>query len=230
MRKQKLVSNNIYHVYNRGVEKRDIFIDDRDYLRFISDMGLFNDIHPAYNIGFKLRQSAIDVGHQYTCCENKLVDILAFCLMPNHYHLLLKQKIEDGISKFMKKLGGGYVNYFNVKYQRVGTLFQGKFKSVLMENTSQLLYIPHYIHLNPLDKFMPEWREKKINNKKGAVNFLNSYKWSSYSDYAGKSKFKDILEKDILSEYFGGPDEYAKDLNNFIGDMDLSGISDLVLE
>ncbi len=229
MRKQKLVSGSIYHVYNRGVEKRDIFVDDRDHLRFISDIGLFNDTKPAHNVGFKLRQSTIDVGHQYVA-KNRLVDILAFCLMPNHYHLLLRQKIENGITEFMRKLGSGYVNYFNLKYQRVGTLFQGKFKSVLIESTSQLLYIPHYIHLNPLDKFMPEWREKKINNKKGAIDFLNSYKWSSYYNYVGKLKFPSILEKDVLSEYFGGPDEYAKDLHNFIGDMDLSGISDLILE
>ena len=229
MRKQKLVSGNIYHIYNRGVEKRDIFVDDKDYLRFISDLGLFNDINPAYNVGFKLRHSTIDVGHQYIA-ENKFVDILVFCLMSNHYHLLLKQKIENGITEFMRKLGGGYVNYFNLKYQRVGTLFQGKFKSVLIENTSQLLYIPHYIHLNPLDKFMPEWREKKISNKKGAIDFLTSYKWSSYSDYAGKLRFSSILEKDILSEYFGGPGEYIKDLYGFIRDMDLSSISDLLLE
>ncbi len=229
MRKQNLVTDNIYHVYNRGVEKRDIFVDDKDYLRFISDLGLFNDTNPAHNVGFKLRRPTIDVGHQYIV-KNKLVDILVFCLMSNHYHLLLKQKTENGITEFMRKLGGGYVNYFNLKYKRVGTLFQGKFKSALIENTSQLLYIPHYIHLNPLDKFMPEWREKEIRNKKGAIDFLNSYKWSSYSDYFGKLKFPGILEKDVLSEYFGGSDEYIKDLHSFISDMDLSSISDLLLE
>lgn len=230
MRKQKLVSGEIYHVYNRGVEKRDIFVEDKDYLRFISDLGLFNDIEQTYNVGFKLRQPTIDVGHQYNDAKTKLVDILVFCLMPNHYHLLLRQRIDNGITKFMKKLGGGYVNYFNIKYQRVGTLFQGKFKSVLINSTSQLLYIPHYIHLNPLDKFMPEWREKKINNKQGAINFLKSYKWSSYSDYASELRFPDVLERSVLNEYFAGPNEYINDLHNFIGDMDLSGISDILLE
>lgn len=229
MREQKLVSGNIYHIYNRGVEKRDIFVDDRDYLRFISDLGLFNDIKPAYNVGFKLKRSIIDVGHQYNV-KNKLVDILAFCLMPNHYHLLLRQKVDDGITEFMRKIGGGYVNYFNLKYQRVGTLFQGKFKSILINSTSQLLYIPHYIHLNPLDKFMPEWREKKISNKQRAINFLKSYKWSSYSDYADKPMFPDVLEKSILNEYFSGSNEYIKDLHSFINDMDLSDISDILLE
>lgn len=230
MRKQQLVPGEIYHVYNRGVEKRDIFIENKDYLRFISDLGLFNDINPAQNVGFRLKQSTIDVRHQYNDVKTKLVDILAFCLMPNHYHLLLKQKIENGITEFMRKLGGGYVNYFNIKYHRVGTLFQGKFKSVLIENTSQLLYIPHYIHLNPLDKFIPEWREKKISNKQEAINFLKSYKWSSYSDYASKPMFPGVLGKNILNEYFTGPDEYINDLHNFINDMDLSGISDVLLE
>lgn len=230
MRKQQLISGEIYHVYNRGVEKRDIFIEDKDYLRFILDLGLFNDIKPVYNTGLKLKQSIIDVGHRYSDTKNKLVDILAFCLIPNHYHLLLKQKTENGITEFMRKLGGGYVNYFNIKYQRVGTLFQGKFKSIMINDISQLLYIPHYIHLNPLDKFMPEWREKKISNKQRAINFLKSYKWSSYSDYAGKSRFSGILEKNILNEYFGGPEKYINDLHEFISDMDLSEISDILLE
>ena len=150
MRKQKLVSGNIYHIFNRGVEKRDVFMEDKDYSRFISDLGLFNDIKPANNVGFKLRQTAIDSENQYKnqhIFENKLVDILAFCLMPNHFHILLRQKEDKGISKFMNKIGVGYTNYFNLKCKRVGPLFQGAFKAVLIEKESQFLYIPYKMSL-----------------------------------------------------------------------------------
>ena len=229
MRKQKLVSDNIYHVFNRGVEKRDVFIEDRDYLRFISDLGLFNDTKPAYNVGLKLKQSNIDSRNQYVS-EKKLVDILAFCLMPNHFHLLLRQKEDDGISKFMNKIGVGYTNYFNLKYKRVGPLFQGAFKAVLINEESQFLYIPYYIHLNPLDLKIPNWKENGIKKPKIAFEFLDSYKWSSHRDYAGESSFMNILNPNPLNEFFVNPENYKKDFINFMKDFDFSGMDDLTID
>lgn len=229
MRKQKLVSDNIYHIFNRGVEKRDVFIEDRDYLRFISGLGLFNDVNPAYNVGFKLKKSTIDSENQYIS-EKKLVDVLAFCLMPNHFHLLLRQKEEGGISKFMNKIGVGYTNYFNLKYKRVGPLFQGAFKAVLIEKESQFLYMPYYIHLNPLDLKIPNWKENGINKPKVAIEFLDSYKWSSHRDYAGKSGFKDILNLNLLNEFFVNPESYKKDFINFMKDFDFSGTDNLIID
>lgn len=225
MRKQELVLNNIYHVYNRGVEKRDIFLNNRDYVRFIDDLIVFNDKEPIVNP----KQRLVDIKSN-THKRDALVDILAFCLMPNHYHLLLRQKVDNGITDFMRKLGSGYVNYFNIKYRRVGTLFQGKFKSVLVGNEAQFLYIPLYIHLNPLDLLFPSWKEKGIKDRKKAINFLDGYRWSSHSNYRGKTNFPLLLEESILKESFGDEDSYSSEIYNFINDFNFSEISDLLLE
>lgn len=223
MRKQKLVSDNIYHIYNRGVERRQIFLDIHDYGRFVRNLSIFNDEQPISNSIYRNIEKT----------EKKrkpIVDILAFCLMPNHYHLLLKQRTDDGITKFMRKLGDGYVKYFNLRYNRVGTLFQGKFKSVLIEDNSQFLYIPHYIHLNPLDLHCADWREKGIKSVKKALEFLESYQWSSYSNYIGESNFSFILDKNFLNDYSISPKSYKKDISEFIKDFDSAEISDFTLE
>lgn len=225
MRKQKLISGNIYHIYNRGVEKRTIFKDNQDYARFIKGLVVFNDNKITDNFTDKFKK-ILNEFYQ----REPIVDILAFCLMPNHYHLLLKQRVDNGITEFMRKLGGGFVNYFNLKYERVGTLFQGKFKSVLINDDSQFLYIPHYIHLNPLDLIFPNWREKKTINKKQAAIFLNNYEWSSYRDYIGENNFNLVLNKDSLSEYFV-EGEYKKDFIAFLNDLNSENIStNLILE
>lgn len=232
MRKQKLVSDNIYHVYNRGVEKRQIFLEDRDYGRFLLDLMLFNNTKSVFNTGRKSKIPVIKEELKLSFPDNNrkpLVDILAFCLMANHFHLLLRQIEDNGITRFMRKIGAGYANYFNLKYQRVGSLFQGKFKSVLVNNEAQFIYIPHYIHLNPLDLVMPNWREKGVTNAKKALDFLDSYKWSSYGNYIKKANFR-FLNRDIILEYFGGIEGYKKDLVDFISDVDISDISEIILE
>ncbi len=224
MRKQKLVTDNIYHVFNRGVEKRHIFMDKHDYLRFINNLAIFNDARPVLNAKYRVKEIE-------TLDSRKLfVDVLAFCLMPNHYHLLLQQKKDDGISKFMNKIGVGYVNYFNLKYKRVGSLFQGTFKAVLIEKESQFLYIPYYIHSNPLDLIVKDWRENGISKLKPAIDFLDSYKWSSHRDYAGKSNFTGILNMHPLNEFFVNPESYKKDFRNFIKDCNFSDVAELLLD
>ncbi|MDO8443679.1 MAG: transposase [Candidatus Azambacteria bacterium] len=226
MRKDKLISNNIYHTYNRGVEKRPLFINNQDYSRFIDDIIIFNDIKLVVNPKRRIRD--IKNGDHK---RKPLVDILAFCLMPNHYHLLLRQRVESGITEFMRKLGAGYANYFNLKHQRVGPLFQGKFKSVLIDDESQFMYIPFYIHLNPLDLHRSGWQNKGIGDSKKAIEFLDHYKWSSHSDYVDKAKFSLVLQKDFLKEYFGGAPEYAKVFSDFINDFDFSAVdNNLILE
>ncbi|MFH1048281.1 MAG: transposase [Patescibacteria group bacterium] len=224
MRKQKLVSNSIHHIFNRGVEKRTIFLDESDYLRFINDLVIFNDTKSVFNIKYRIKEI------ETSDTRKPLVDILAFCLMPNHYHLLLRQEEEGGISKFMNKIGAGYANYFNLKYERVGSLFQGTFKAVLINKESQFLYIPYYIHLNPLDLINTDWRENGVSKPKPAIEFLDSYKWSSHKDYAGKSNFVGILNMHPLNEFFVSPENYRKEFKNFMKDFDFSDISDLLLE
>lgn len=226
MRKHNLVSDNIYHIYNRGVEKRRLFMDKQDYLRFIKCLCLFNDSKPILNAEYKFKNlddAAIN--------RNMLVDILAFCLMPNHFHLLLRQREKNGISKFMRKLCIGYANYFNIKHERVGGLFQGRFKSILIQHNSQFGYIPYYIHLNPLDLIMPDWRKNGINKFEKAVDFLDSYKWSSHADYLGKSNFPLVSQRRFLNEYFGESVGYKKDFIAFIKDLDFTDFdSSLFLE
>src|SRR3989344_2159871 len=225
MRKQKLVPDSMYHVYNRGVEKRAIFIDYNDRLRFVKGLATFNDRRPVTNSDIKFNNL-----ETYLNQRKLLVDILAFCLMPNHFHLLLMPRVENGITEFMRKLGTGYVNYFNLKHKRVGTLFQGKFKSVLVDNESQFIHIPYYIHLNPLDIIQPNWKENGIKNRKDSLDFLDSYKWSSHSVYRGNTNFPFVINKDILNEYFIDEDGYSESFYDFISDFDFSDISDLLLE
>ncbi|MDE2001122.1 MAG: transposase, partial [Patescibacteria group bacterium] len=130
------VTGNTYHVLNRGVDKRKIFLDESDYFRFIHDLFEFNDQNPINNVTYHFngRNNSKDLASPYIGAERKprklLVEILAFCLMPNHYHLLLRPKLDNGISLFMRKLNMGYAKYFNQKYERNGTLFQGRYKSV----------------------------------------------------------------------------------------------------
>jgi putative transposase len=149
------INDELYHVYNRGVEKRDIFMDEADRYRFVHNLYEFNDENPASNVSYYFDkrsgtvQPIIHKGRRES--RNPLVDILVFTLMPNHFHLLLRQKKENGISRFMQKLGTGYSMYFNKKHERVGGLFQGKFKAVHVNEEAHFIHLPHYIHTNPLE-------------------------------------------------------------------------------
>jgi putative transposase len=213
IRKTNLVPGEIYHIYNRGVDKRNIFLDESDKYRFVHDLFEFNDKNPAKNLTIYLKNNAnkeVGLPKLKGGSREMMVEILAYCLMDNHFHLMVRQKTENGITEFMRKLGTGYTNYFNKKYDRSGSLFQGKFKSVNLNNNAHFLYLPIYIHLNPLDFNYPEWREGKIKNYKKAVDFLENYKWSSYIDYIGKKNFPSILSRDFLLDRFDNSTEKLK--------------------
>lgn len=236
MKKPEFARNEIYHIYNRGVEKRDVFLDDKDRFRFIHDLFEFNDSEPVlnmhYHLNHKQRQS-IEVEPQYVKPKHKrklLVEILAFCFMPNHYHLIVRQKVGNGIVAFMQKLGTGYTMYFNNKYERVGPLFQGRFKAVLVQKDRHYMYLPHYIHLNPLDLIMPSWREKEIKNHKKAIEFLENYRWSSFPDYIGKKNFPSVTQRNILLDFFDGPSGYKQSIKKYLKDIELEPVRHLLLE
>lgn len=231
MKKPQFSTDGFYHIYNRGVEKRQVFLDNSDYFRFIHDLFEFNDEAYAQNIYYKLPSlKSYEVQPRKISKRKLLVEIIAFCLMPNHFHLLLRQNADNGIVKFMQKLGTGYTMYFNQKYQRVGGLFQGRFKAVLIEKDSHFLYLPHYIHLNPLDLKMPSWRDKKINNISGALKFLESYRWSSYLDHIGKKNFPSVISANLFKKFYGTPKEYQKSLREWLGEMDFADLSDVIIE
>ena len=233
-RKDNLVSGEIYHIYNRGVDKRDIFMDDEDRIRFIHDLFEFNDINPSPNINNILNKKikSLEVGLPNIKREprKKLVEILAFCMMDNLFHMIVKQKAENGITLFMRKLGTGYTNYFNKKYERSGSLFQGKFKSVCVKSNAHLMYLPIYVHLNPLDLKFPEWREKKIKNNKEAIEFLDSYRWSSYMDYTGQKNFPSLINKSFILSRVGSEEKFKKEMTDWIKNFDEFSILGVKLE
>ncbi|XOB41493.1 MAG: transposase [Candidatus Nealsonbacteria bacterium] len=179
---------------------------------------------------FTIIQS-IDFVNQYIKKPRKLiVEILAFCLMPNHFHLLLRQREEGGLTKFMRKIGVGYANYFNQKYKRSGTLFQGRYKLVLVNSELHFVHLPYYIHFNPLDLTMPEWRKGEIQNYQKAVEILNSFRWSSHLDYIGKKNFPSVTQREFLLKIFGGAENYKDNVKNWLKEMELEKIKKIILE
>ncbi|MDP2668733.1 MAG: transposase [bacterium] len=219
----------IYHIYNRGVEKRDIFSNDQDRLRFTQSLVIFNDQSPTFN-NYRLpkNNTLFEVGLPTE--REKMVEIMAFALMPNHYHLMVRGITENGVTEFMRKLGTGYTNYFNTKYERVGPLFQGRFKAALVKNERHFLYLPYYIHLNPLDLIDKKWRTQDISGIIKIKKFLESYKWSSHLDYAEEQNFPEIIDKEFLSAIFESPAQYKKDLLNWVSENNLEEIADIALE
>ncbi len=207
-----------WHITGRGVDKRDVVMDDEDRVRFIHDLYVFNDTNPTPNFILPGRHEAI---REREC----LVDIHAFCLMKNHYHLLLTELVEGGISLFMKKLNMGYTKYFNEKYERSGSLWQGKHRKVRIERTGHFLYIPFYIHLNPLDYIMPEWREGRVSDVQKALDHLAAYRWSSYLDHSGAHNFPSVVEREFLANTLGSREAQEQTIRDIISTADIASES-----
>ena len=187
-----------YHVFNRGVDKRKIFLNDRNYEKFLFLMGVCNDRMSLLNSTYHYRGLASIESYFKGRERNKLVDIISFCLMPNHFHLLLKQVDEKGISKFLQKISTGYTMYFNNKNDRNGSLFQGTFKAIHIDHDKYLKHLINYIHSNPLEIIESKWKEDGITDLVTAYNFIKNYKWSSLSDYFGSKKFSMLIDSSRL--------------------------------
>ena len=188
---KKYVENGYYHIYNRGVEKRIIFTDEQDYAVLLSylktyltpkDTPSLQNILASNSANSKEKAKAIKLLRMNNFFEH--LNLLAFCLMPNHFHFLVNQREPEIIDKFMNSLGTRYSMYFNRKHNRVGPLFQGLYKAVLITSEEQLLYVSRYIHRNPISK------GPAFNNK-----------YSSYPDFLGVRKTSWIKTNEILS-YF----------------------------
>ena len=229
MKRPKFINGEIYHIYNRGVEKRNIFLDNSDRFRFIHNLFEFNDTAPALNIYYKNSYEARPRKVPQKV-RTQIVDILAFCMMDNHYHLLVRQRGDNGISKFMQKLGTGWTMYFNQKYQRTGALFQGLFKAVHVNKDEYFIHIPYYIHFNPLDFITPEWRNRELKDYKKAIKYLENYRWSSHLDYCGIKNFPSVTNRELLIEFFGGPEEYKKTVLRWLEELDINSIEEMTLE
>lgn len=200
-----------YHLYNRGVEKRDIFMDDSDRHRFISLLYLCNSgasitIRDLLKDGYT-EESLFDVP-----IDDHYVAIGAYCLMDNHIHLLVKEIDDNGISHFMQKLMTAYTMYFNQKYKRVGPLFQGVFKAEHADDDQYLQYLCAYIHLNPLKMFDPHWRTTKGLSERLIKNIF-SYTYSSFLDYSKNEETRvqsKILNKKEFPQYFENKHDFMK--------------------
>ena len=199
-----------YHVYNRGTEKRNIFLSKKGYERFLTLLYLSNSSNPMHisnHQGSTLPQ-LLEIPR-----GEPLVDIGAYCLMPNHFHILLRQREDAGISRFMQKVSTGYTMYFNILHDRTGTLFQGKFKSEHADSDRYLKYLLAYIHLNPLTLLDPQWKEDGIKNKKKAWVYLNDYTYSSYLDYLGEKRaLNKVVDSTALPLYFKTPRALQTDM------------------
>ncbi|MBI4159739.1 transposase [Candidatus Wolfebacteria bacterium] len=237
MNRPLFASGEIYHIYNRGVEKRVVFSDDKDHYRFIHDLFEFNDEDATVNIYYRrsrLNELSYEVQPRKVNQERKprklLVEILAFCLMPNHFHLLLRQLGKAGITRFMQKLGTGYTMYFNQRYERTGALFQGRFKSVVVSDDSHFIHLPYYIHANPLDLKFPEWRGKNIKNTREALAHLENYRWSSFLDYIGRKNFPSVTSRQFLLDFCGGSKNYKRNFSQWLREISYEELHGLTLE
>ena len=205
-RKTPFAPGECYHIYSRGVEKRKIFLNIKDYSRFMSLLYIMNQPE-SFRMDNYLRNSQNDLKNIFKEKREKtFVSILGYCLMPNHFHLILYENTEGGISKFMGKLLTAYSMYFNTKYERSGSLLTHPFRSEHINNESQYMYIFSYVHLNPISIIEKNWKENGVKNKKEAKKFLENYQYSSYQDFLGS-----IRPESSIIDFFLIP-EYVKNM------------------
>src|SRR3989344_864239 len=202
MRAIPIAVDEYYHVFNRGNNKQTIFLDERDWTRFLflilylqSPLVFQNLSRPisyfVENRAFNI--SSVDLAE---IVRDKYVGLISFALMPNHFHLILHESTEGGTARYMQLVLCAYTKYFNTKYQKSGHLFQGPYKAVHTEDNEQLLYLSTYIHKNP--KELSEWKNRE-----------HLYPWSSYQDYVGKNRWDKLLQQNLIHDQFSNKQEYG---------------------
>lgn len=215
MRKEKIIQNEYYHVLNRGNNKQPIFKDKRDWIRLLFLILYFQSPVTLRNIS---RQVSYFAEHKkFNPPENTIkeiinsrcIELVAFTLMPNHFHLILYELKEGGISNYMKRILGGYTKYFNTKNEVSGHLFQGPFKAVHIKDDPQLIYLSAYIHRNIRE--VEKWAGKE-----------HFFPYSSFKDYLEENRWGKLLKTDIIRDQFSDTEKYklfveksgAKDMQN----------------
>jgi putative transposase len=220
IRSDNLISGEYYHVYNRGNGKQEIFLDNEDYQRFIKLLYVCNS-----EKNFKFRDVITNRSIDIYAFERgtPLVSILSWVVMPNHFHIFLNshrsdlwEKNYNPITEFMRKVATAYAMYFNKKYSRSGSLFEGKFKSKLLKDENQFLYLFSYIHLNPIKLIQHDWKKNGIKNKDVALKYLKEYSYSSFIDYMFNENrnTSKIIDKNVLPESI--KNSHVDDLFNWI--------------
>lgn len=221
IRKTPFVNDEYYHVFNRGVNKGNIFLNISDYKRALKTIEYYSFSKHNLKLSRYLDMSYEKQVEYFSNLENKLIKIVSFVLMPNHFHLLLKQTAEGGISNFLRLFQNSYTKYFNTKHRRTGHLLQGQFKAVLVSNDTYLLHLSRYIHLNPLTSFIVKSTEE-----------LEAYPWSSYPSYLKMNgQFSSFVDHEVVLSQFETTENYRSFVNDrgkYQQDLDL--LKHLLLE
>lgn len=206
----KFYPGEYFHIYNRGINKMVIFNDHFDYTRFQELLYLANS---------KLTRKLSDIKESkvpnLVWKEERgetLVDIGAYCLMPNHFHILIKSKNEKDTALFLQKLQLSHSKYFNKKNERTGVLFQGKIKAEHVTNNEYLKYLFSYIHLNPIKLIQKDWKEVGIKDISGVKQYLKDYKYSSFLDFISKRNESAILNFSVFPQYFVNNESFENNM------------------
>jgi len=216
-RKEPLVNGEVYHVFNKSIAGFKIFNNDPDYERMIREVSFYQRKDPPYSFSYRFKEEERDslVSNILNVSE-KIVDVVAYCLMPTHIHFILKQLQEKGISRFMSFIQNSYTRYFNTCHKRKGPLWEGRFKNVLVKNDDQFIHLTRYVHLNPVSSFL--------------VNEPEAWKYSSYGEYVGT-----IREEERICNFSDYVNMNAEMYKNFVTDRidyqrELTKIKKLMLE
>ena len=202
MRNIKIAPGEYYHIFNRGMSKQKIFFDRRDWFRFLFLIIYFQSPTTFQNVGrlvteFVQHSVLNNKDNVLKIIRNRHVELVSFCLMPNHFHLIIKEVEEGGISSYMQRVLNSYAKYFNKKYEKSGHLLQGPYKAVHISDNRQLVHVSAYIHKNPRE--LEGWKNKE-----------HQYTWSSYQDYIGENRWPNLLVSDIITGQFKNKKEYGE--------------------
>lgn len=209
-----------YHIYNRGAHKRITFHDTADYARFLflilflQSPFTFDQVSRPVHRFVKHRVFDIAEADVSEIVGERYVELLSFCLMPNHFHLIVREIEESGTARYMQRVLNGYTKYYNAKYEASGHLFQGPYKAVHVESNEQLLHLSAYVHRNPRE--LPGWKDKE-----------HTYAWSSYQDYIDENRWGDLLSTGLILEQFETKNEYHEFVHSSTTKMSDEELKDL---
>jgi len=222
-RKLQFAPKEFYHIFNRGNGRQNIFYSDKDRYRFLQATYLSNFSKSNLNIGFLERHK-----NGYTLSDiekivkkdkifiDPIVKICADCLMPNHFHFLLQEIEGGGIVDFMQRLGTSYAKYFTTKYDRPGSLFQGRFKAVHIKNDNQLKYLLAYINaINPAQLIEPNLKKSGIKDFREILKKVDNYKWSTHFEFLRKRE-SILIDKEFLKRFYPTPKDYYSFVTNLL--------------
>ncbi len=193
-------TDQVYHLYNRGVAKQEIFHDDQDFTHLLNTLSFYREAHPERRFSLiKPDERRRILSTQVEC---PLIEILGYCLMPNHFHLIVRQLVDGGITTFLRRALNSYARAYNTRYRRVGTIFQGRCGAVLIESNEQLLHVTRYAHLNPVVAKLVKTAEK--------------YRWSSYPQYLSGQVTR-LCSPTMVLELAGGSEQYRQFTEDYVG-------------